>query len=94
MQEIRCHSATRPKSLRFGEKARGSQAHFQISKRSHKRAGLVLLCSLLEATGIQFSRLDGPNVLFRNPGIWQFEDVTAEAGMAFFIYSCPKYSCH
>jgi enediyne biosynthesis protein E4 len=31
---------------------------------------------------IYLCRLDGPNVLFRNLGNWQFEDVTAEAGVA------------
>ena len=31
---------------------------------------------------IYFSRLDGPNVLYRNRGGWRFEDVTERAGVA------------
>ncbi len=33
-------------------------------------------------TDIYFSRLDGPNVLYRNLGDWRFEDVTEQAGVA------------
>ena len=32
---------------------------------------------------IYFCRLDGPNVLYRNMGNWQFEDITQEAGVAY-----------
>ncbi|NIN10938.1 MAG: hypothetical protein GTN62_05415 [Gemmatimonadales bacterium] len=31
---------------------------------------------------VYFSRLDGPNVLYRNLGGWRFEDVTEQAGVA------------
>src|SRR5206468_3363898 len=37
---------------------------------------------------IYFCRLEGPNVLYRNLGNWNFEDITAKAGVA-----CPdQYS--
>jgi len=36
---------------------------------------------------VYFCGLDGPNVLYKNPGNWKFKDVTAEAGGA-----CPDRS--